>query len=83
MLGITSEPHADADKFRRETGISFAVLPSNKSSRLFSARADPNISPYPFDVIVDRQGVVRYLSQRLDVDAMVRTVEALVRESTP
>ena len=37
-------------------------------------------APFPLDVLVDKQGVVRYVSERFDPDELTAEVNALLAE---
>ncbi len=41
---------------------------------------DGAISPYPVDVIVDREGTIRYLRHEYDAAAMADVIETLLSE---
>ena len=38
------------------------------------------ISPYPLDVIIDREGNIAYLRREFDAEAMIMTIDRLLAE---
>lgn len=65
--------------FQEQTGVTFPLL-LNDRSYFDYAVAGGQISPFPLDVIVDKQGVVRYVRGEFDRDAMRATIERLLAE---
>lgn len=39
-----------------------------------------DFAPFPVQVVIDREGVVRYLSFQHDPDAVIATIDALIAE---
>ena len=60
--------------FIAKTGVSFPVVLDQGQSDYFSS--SPGISPYPYDVIVDRNGVVVSIMTQYDPDALRAVVDA-------
>ena len=60
--------------FIAKTGVSFPVVLDQGQSDYFSA--SPAISPYPYDVVVDRSGVVVSVMSRYDPGALRAAVDA-------
>jgi len=65
--------------FIEQTGVTFPIV---RGDTTYSEYANPDgaISPYPLDVIIDREGTIRYLRHEFDGDAMVAQVEQLLAE---
>jgi peroxiredoxin len=65
--------------FRDQTGVTFPLL-LNDTSKSKLAYPDGVISPYPIDVIIDKQGTIRYLRHDYDPAAMDETIQKLLAE---
>ena len=63
--------------FVEQTGITFPVL-RNDTTYFDYANPDGSISPYPLDVIVDREGRIAYLRHEFNADDMVTTILRLL-----
>ncbi len=50
------------------------------SYTLFRIDGGDAISPYPLEVVVDRQGIIRYVSREFDLAALESIVEEVVAE---
>jgi peroxiredoxin len=61
--------------FREQTGVTFPFLLESPATTYQAYRmgADDDTTPYPLDVVIDRNGIVRYLRGEYD-DAAVRDV---------
>ncbi len=85
MLGLSgrglfgSESTSTLAAFVQQTGVSFPIL-RNDTTYFDYANPDGAISPFPLDVIVDRQGNIAYLRHEFDAEAMVTTIERLLAE---
>ena len=85
MLGFSgrglfgSESTSTLAGFVGQTGVSFPIL---RGDSTYFEYADPDgaISPFPLDVIVDRDGNIAYLRREFDADAMVMTIERLLAQ---
>ena len=77
--GLGTESPATVAAFGEQTGVTFPLLLGDTTFGDY-AKSDGAISPYPLDVIVDRDGVVRYLRRQFDAAGMVATVEQLLAE---
>lgn len=73
------ESDATVRAFRDQTGATFPLLLNDVSYNRYG-RSDGTISPYPLDVIVDREGIVRYLRHEFDGEAMEATLQRLLAE---
>lgn len=85
MLGLSggglfgTESDATVRAFRDQTGVTFPLLRGDTTYNMYG-RSDGSISPYPVDVIVDRDGVVRYLRHEFDGQAMGAALEQLLAQ---
>ncbi len=74
-----TESAATITAFRDQTNVSFPLLLGDNTSGQY-ANPDGSISPYPIDVIVDKQGTIRYLRHEFDAEAMRAMIEQLLAE---
>lgn len=85
MLGLSGsglqggETPQTVENFREQTGVTFPLLLDDTTKSKY-AFPDGVISPYPIDVIVDKQGTIRYLRHEYDPAAMTEVIEALLAE---
>lgn len=78
--GLFGTENADTvGAFAEQTQVTFPLLLGDISRGQLSF-SDPSISPYPLDVILDRQGTIRYLRREFDAQAMQETIELLLAE---
>ena len=75
--GLGSESPATVAQFKEQTGVTFPLLLNDTTKDLY-ANSDGSITPYPLDVIVDRNGTVVYLRHEFDSDAMQATIDNLL-----
>lgn len=76
------ESPATMRMFREQTGATFPFGFDDGSSYM-ELRSPQAISPFPLDVIIDRDGRIVYSSQRHDIEAMVETLENLLEKPSP
>jgi len=63
--------------FVGQTGVTFPVVRDRRSYRIFrSGVSTPMPSPFPLDVLIDRQGRVVSIRGAWDADALAREVDA-------
>lgn len=74
-----SENATTVGNFIEQTGVTFPVLMSDDTYVEYGGD-DDGISPYPLDVIIDRDGTITYLRREFDGDAMVAEVERLLAQ---
>ena len=84
--GLTSigQTTAVMNQFIEQTGVTFPIgldrgFDGNSSSAQ-AFRQGESISPFPIDVIIDRQGVVQYTRREFDSLAMQAVVKRLLAE---
>lgn len=74
-----SESWGSVNQFREQTGVTFPLLLLDDTRGEY-ANDEGSISPYPVDVVVDREGIVRYLRREYDPAAMGAVIESLLAE---
>jgi peroxiredoxin len=70
LLGGDDGPRIDA--FIRQTGVTFPVVMDQGQTQLYDQ--GPAISPYPVDVVIDRDGTIRAIFTEYDADALLEAV---------
>ena len=77
--GLGRNLYSTLSAFVEQTGATFPILQGDRS---YFDYADPDgaISPFPLDVIVDRDGTIRYLRHEFDGDAMAAEIERLLAQ---
>jgi peptidoglycan hydrolase-like protein with peptidoglycan-binding domain len=75
LFGTESEETVGA--FQEQTHVTFPLL-LRDTTRGQLAFSDASISPYPLDVILDRDGTIVYLRREFDIEAMNTTLEQLL-----
>ena len=74
------EDPAGVQAFAQHAGVTFPVgFETSSNYELFQENYD-GANPYPTDVIVDRNGIVRYVAVEYDPAAMAAVVEELLAE---
>lgn len=85
MLGVSGdglfggESAETLGRFADQTRVTFPILLGDRSRAAY-ADGDHSISPFPFDVVIDREGRVRYMATRFDGPAMRVTIDKLLAE---
>lgn len=74
-----TESASTLEAFRDQTNVTFPLLMGDTTINTY-ANPDGAISPYPIDVIVDKQGIIRYLRHEFDAEAMQATIEQLLAQ---
>jgi len=84
VLGVATggfdESEATLDAFAEQTAVTFPIVHDSATYQLFSW--PPALSPFPRQVLIDRDGVVRYLASEhrpAELDAAIREVLGLSR----
>jgi hypothetical protein len=75
--GLGNESPATVAAFQQQTGVTFPLLLGDTTKDLY-ANNDGSITPYPVDVIVDKNGTIAYLRHELDIASMQATVDQLL-----
>ncbi len=85
MLGLSGaglfggESAQTVGAFGEQTNVSFPLLLGDTTYSMY-ANIDGSISPYPLDVVIDKQGIIRYVRHQFDAAAMQATIEQLLAE---
>ena len=77
MMG--GESPAMVKQFAKQTGVSFPVGFDNGASYK-DFRYGASISPFPMDIIIDRQGRIAYANREYNADAMVAVIEKILAD---
>ncbi|MFV8749168.1 peroxiredoxin family protein [Nannocystaceae bacterium ST9] len=85
MVGIDPDDDdytqiSEVENFCETLGVSYPVgVEETMTYELFGASFD-GTNPYPVDVIVDKQGIIRYVAREYDPAAMEEVIERLLAE---
>lgn len=67
------------EAFREQTGVTFPIgWDPDLSYATFRPAGGDSISPFPLDVIIDRDGVIRYVNREYEASAMTAVIESLL-----
>ena len=79
----TGDTLEDAFAFVGETGVTLPVL-LDKDKAIYSSyppnETEDNYAPYPLQVLLDQDGVVRYLARQYDAEAVRAAIDGLLAE---
>ena len=73
------ESQTTISAFRNQTGVTFPLLLGDTTYSQY-ASPDGSISPYPLNVIVGKDGTIRYLSRQHDGAGMKSIIEQALAE---
>ena len=73
------DTQAIVEQFIEQTGVTFPVG-WDASSSYFSYPQNNALSPFPLDVVVDKEGRIAYFSREYDGEAMRAVVHALMAQ---
>jgi peroxiredoxin len=85
MLGIDPDEEdytqlPQVENFCETLGVTYPVgVEETMTYEMFSG-AFEGTNPYPVDVIVDKQGIIRYVAREYDPSAMQAVIEELLAE---
>ena len=85
MLGIDPDTEdyaqiAEVENFCETLGVTYPVgVEETDTYGVFRDSFD-GTNPYPVDVIVDKQGIIRYVAREYDPAAMEQTIQQLLAE---
>ncbi len=68
------DDEARIQAFIDQTGVTFPIVMDEQQTVPYSAGI--GISPFPVDLVIDRDGVIRYLRTEYDPDALLAAIEA-------
>jgi hypothetical protein len=74
-----NESATTVENFRDQTGVTFPLLLGDSTYGSY-AQPDGSISPYPLDVVVDKNGIIRYVGHHFDGAAIESTIQKLLAE---
>jgi hypothetical protein len=85
MLGIDPDAEdytqlPEVENFCETLGVTYPVGVEETSTYELFGSAFAGTNPYPVDVIVDKQGIIRYVAREYDPAAMQRVVDELLAE---
>lgn len=66
-----------ASSFVRNFGLTYPVLHDPRRDVYFNYNVG-GITPYPRDVIIDQEGIIRYIHSEYDPQVMIRTIDELL-----
>ena len=82
VLGINdAETLSTAEDFVRNFGLTYPVL-IDYTRQTYYNYAVYGLSPYPRDIIIDQQGIVRYIHSEYDPQVMLETIDELLGYSS-
>lgn len=67
---------ARIEAFIAQTGVTFPVVRDHDQVKAYDTGLA--ISPFPVDVVIDRDGVIRYVSAGYDADTLLAVVQSLL-----
>jgi hypothetical protein len=76
-VGLGAESPATVAAFKQQTGVTFPLLLGDMTKDLY-ANNDGSITPYPLDVIIDKNGTIVYLRHELDSAGMQAVIDQLL-----
>ncbi len=76
VASVTDETILD---FVDGTGVSFPVM-RDEDGTYFQYDITQESAPFPLDVLVDKQGTIRLISERFDPDELQAHIDALLAE---
>jgi peroxiredoxin len=84
VIGVDPETDDTADildQFAAQTGAEFPLgWDLNNSYNEYRAAGGEGISPYPLDVVIDKTGVVRYVSREYNAGETIAIIEQVLAE---
>lgn len=85
MLGIDPDPDdymqiSEVENFCSTVGVTYPVGVEDSMTYELLTSAFAGTNPYPVDVVVDKQGIIRYVAREYDPAALQRVIEELLEE---
>lgn len=69
------------EQFRQQTGATFPIgWDINATYSLFRAGGGTGVSPFPLDVVVDREGIVRYVSREYEPAELTQVIQSALAQ---
>jgi hypothetical protein len=78
--GPSTDDIAGVGEFTGKMGVSYPVGLEETSTYPSFAENFRGANPFPVDIIVDRDGIIRYVAREYDPVAMTQVIEALLAE---
>jgi peroxiredoxin len=78
--GESTDDLGGVQAFTGKMGVTFPIGLEETSNYPAFAENFRGANPFPVDIIVDREGVIRYIAREYDPNAMSRIIEALLAE---
>jgi peroxiredoxin len=66
-------------QFARQSGITFPIL-TRTERHMMAYQIGMGPSPYPLEVVIDRDGLIAYTSRDYDADALVQVIESVLAQ---
>ncbi len=83
MLVNTGDTFDDAYEFVGEAGVTLPVL-LDADNEVYDSynrfEAEKGYAPYPLQILIDEDGVIRYLNNQYDASAVRAEIDALLAE---
>lgn len=76
VASVTDETILD---FVDTTGVTFPVM-RDEAGTYFEYDVTQESAPFPLDVVVDKQGTIRLISERYDPDELEALIDELIAE---
>jgi peroxiredoxin len=73
------ESRKTVTNFRNQTSVTFPLVLGDETRPAYGKFRE-RISPFPFDVVVDKKGRIRYVGTRFDRAGIVALIERLLAE---
>jgi peroxiredoxin len=85
MLGIDPDDDdymqlSEVENFCSTLGVTYPVGVEDTMTYEMFGSAYAGVNPYPVDVLVDKQGIIRYVAREYDPAAMQEMIEELLAE---
>lgn len=78
--GPSTDDLAGVGEFTGKLGVTYPVGLEETSNYPAFAENYRGANPFPVDIIVDREGVIRYIAREYDPAAMTQVIERLLAE---
>lgn len=71
---------SEVDTFVETLGVTYPVGVEDSATYEQFVQNFPGVNPYPVDVLVDKQGIIRYIAREYDPAAMDAKIQQLLAE---
>lgn len=89
MIGLNTgglfggESDSILTQFKEQAGVTFPIGRTTDNSYSGFRSGNVGLSPFPLDVVIDRQGNIRYISREYDPAELGAVIEAALAQSAP